>query len=98
VHPKHSPIHDRPQTQVIKHLTAISPHIATPVLSLTFVVESINLRDLARFMISADEGDSIWIPHFEKKQKEERLDRVESTINKVAWVSAVCSPPAWKVD
>lgn len=84
MHTKHSSINHCSQTQIIKNITTIPPNINAPVFSLTFIVESIYLGDLARFVITADESDSIWITDFEEKKKEERLNGVETAVDEVA--------------
>lgn len=35
-------------------------------------------------MISTDEGDTVWIAHFEAEKQEERLKGIESAIDKIA--------------
>jgi hypothetical protein len=64
MHAKHAPIHNCPQREIIKHITAIPPYIPTPILSLTLVIEAIHLGDLAGFVVSPDEGDAIWVSDF----------------------------------
>lgn len=84
MHAKHPPIHNRPQREIIKHITAISPYIATSVFPLTLVVESIHLGDLPRLVIAADECYSIGISDFEEEKEEECFDGVEASVDKVA--------------
>jgi hypothetical protein len=84
VHAKHPPVHNRPQRQIVKHVAAIPPNVAAAIFSLTLVVEPIHLRDLPRLVVSADERYAIGIPDFEEQEQEERLDRVETAVDKVA--------------
>lgn len=77
---KHSSIHYRSQTEIIKHLATIPPHTSTAILPQTLVIESIDLGDLSRLMITPDECYSIRITHFEGEEKEESLDTVESSV------------------
>jgi hypothetical protein len=65
MHAKHPSIHHRPQTQIIKHITAVPPDIPRSVFPLTFVVETIDLGDLAGLVISPDKADTVWISDFE---------------------------------
>jgi hypothetical protein len=83
VHAEHPPIYDGTKAEVIEHLTAIPPNIAASVLSLAFVVEAINLRDLARLVIPSDKCDAIWVANFENEEEKERLDRVEAAIYEI---------------
>jgi hypothetical protein len=84
---EYPPIYDCAETQIVKHIAAISPDVPRPIFPLAFVVKSVHLGDLARFMIAANESDSVWITDLEEKQKEEGLDRVEATIHKVTCTS-----------
>lgn len=84
MHAKHPPVHNRPQTQVIKHVTAIPPDVYAPVFALTFVVEAVDLGDLAGFVITPDEGYPVGVADFEEEKEEEGFDRVEAAIHKVA--------------
>jgi len=83
MHAEHPPIHHRSQTQIIKHVTAVPPHVHAPVLPLALVVEPVDLSDLARLVISSNERESIWIADLESQQEEEGLDGVETSIDEV---------------
>lgn len=64
MHAKHASVDNRPEREIVKHITAIPPHIPAPILSLTLVIEAIHLGDLAGFVVSPDEGDAIWVSDF----------------------------------
>ncbi|KAJ9105129.1 hypothetical protein QFC19_003587 [Naganishia cerealis] len=83
MHTKHPSIDYSSKAQIIKHITTISPHIHAAVFPLAFVVETINLGDLPRLVISSDKRDSIWVSDFEQKKEQECLDGIESSVNKV---------------
>ena len=74
MHTKDPPIHDCSQTKIIEHFTTISPHRCAPKFPQTLVVESVNLSDLTGFVITPDEGYTIWITDFEGEEEEEGLD------------------------
>ena len=80
---KHPPIHDRPQGQIIKDLATPSPHVRARVFSLTLVVKAIDLGDLSRLVISADEGDAFGVANFESEKEEEGFYRVETSIDEI---------------
>ena len=80
---EHPPIHHRSQTQIIKHVTAVPPHVHAPVLPLALVVESVDLGDLARLVVPSNERESIWIADFESQEEKEGLDGVETSIDEV---------------
>jgi hypothetical protein len=72
------------QTEVVEHLTAVPPHAGAPKLAQALVVEAVDLGYLPRFVVAADEGDAVGIADLECEEEEERLDRVEATVNVVA--------------
>lgn len=79
------PVDDSSEGQEIKHVGAVSPHVARSVLPLALVVEAVHLRDLARLVVPPDQRDAVRIPNFEDQEEEERLDRVEAAVYEVAW-------------
>lgn len=85
MHAKHPSIHDRPQTEMIKHITAIPPDVDAPVLALALVVEAVHLGDVPRLVIPADERDAVGVPDFEDQEEEKGLDRVEAAVDEVAY-------------
>jgi len=78
------PVDDGGQAEIVKYLRAQPPDVHRAVLSQTFVVESIHLRDLTTLMIPSYQRHSIWISHLESQQKKEGFDTVETAIDKVA--------------
>ena len=64
VHAEHSAVHDGTQREIIKYFTTPPPNVAASVFPLAFVIEAIDLCDLSRFMVSADEGYPLGVPHF----------------------------------
>jgi hypothetical protein len=70
----------------------IPPHIHTAILSQAFIVEAVYGRDLPRLMVAADECDSVGVSYFEAEKEEERLERVEATINKITYASISVAP------
>lgn len=85
MHAKHPAIHHRAQTQIVKHVAAVPPHVARAVFALTLVVETVDLGDLPGLVVAADEGDAVWISDFEGEEEKEGLDGVEAAVDKVAW-------------
>lgn len=81
---KYLVVNNRRQGDVVEDLGAVLPHGNGAVLAQTLVVEAIDLGDLTRLVIAAYERDTIGIANLEREQEQERLDRVEATIDKVA--------------
>lgn len=62
----------------------MAPYINTSILPQALVIEPISLCDLPALMVPSDQGYFIWVPDFERQQKEESLNRIESSVNKVS--------------
>ena len=85
MHTKHPPIHNCPQCQIVKHFTAPSPNVPTPIFSLALIVESVHLRYLTRFVVPPDECYAFRVTNFECEKEKEGFYAVESTIHKITW-------------
>jgi hypothetical protein len=86
---KHFAIHDSTQSQKVKHLTTISPHTRTPIFPHTFIVETVDLGDLTRFVVPSDKGDAIWITNFQGEEEEKGFNRVETSVYVVTYLWGV---------
>lgn len=84
VHGEYLVFDDGREREIIEYLRAIPPNIDAPVLSQTFVVKSVHLRDLTGFVIAADEGDPIGIPHFQCQEEQEGFDGVIAAVDEVS--------------
>jgi hypothetical protein len=80
---KHPSIDNGTQCEIIKYLATPPPDIATSVFSLTFVVESVDLRYLARFVVSPNKGHAFRITNFESEQEKECLNAIKPSIHEV---------------
>ena len=74
MHTQNSVFNESGQRDVVENLSAVAPHIHRAVLSETFVIEAIDLSDLSAFVVSADQSDAVWVPHFERQEKKESFD------------------------
>jgi len=50
--------------EVVKEVGEVLPYIRVPIFSETFVVETVDLRDLARFVVATEDGDALRISDF----------------------------------
>ena len=64
---KNLSIHKCCQGQVIKQIGKIFPDIGIAIFAKTFVIKSINLCDLTRFVVSTEYSDPFSITNLEKK-------------------------------
>lgn len=82
---KDTSVDDGAEGEVVEDLAAPAPDVGRAVLALALVVEPVHLRDLARLVVAADEGDPLGVAHFEREQKQEGLHAVKAAVDEVAW-------------
>ena len=84
VHRKHAARVDRRrERQVVEAVGAGAPDVGVAVLAHALVVEAVDLGDLAALVVAADQRDAVRVPHLERQQQQEGLDRVEAAVDKV---------------
>jgi len=84
VHAEDAVLDERGEREVVKDVDAVAPHVDGAVLAQALVVEAVDLRDLARLVVAADERDAVGVAHLEREQQQERLDAVVAAVHKVA--------------
>ena len=83
-------VNDCSQCQIIEYIRAIAPHVDAAKLAQAFVIKSVYLSDLARFVVASDQRDTLWIANFERYQEQEGFNRMTAAIDKVAHEEVVC--------
>jgi len=83
VETKDQVVDERRQRQIIEKIHKQLPYFHVSVLGETFVVESVHLRDLARFVISSEDGDALGITDFERDEQTHAFHRVQTPIHVV---------------
>lgn len=73
------------QGQVVEEVCEILPHIRIAVLSETFIVKAVHLRDLSRLMVSTQYRDSRWVSNFEGNEEGDGFNGVVSPVDVVTW-------------
>mmetsp|Transcript_24322 Transcript_24322/g.77061 ORF Transcript_24322/g.77061 Transcript_24322/m.77061 type:complete len:332 (+) Transcript_24322:206-1201(+) len=84
VHAQHRVVHHCGKAEAVEHVDARSPDGRVTVLLEALVVEAVHLRDLSALVVASDQRDALWVPDLERKQQQERLDRVVAAVDKVA--------------
>lgn len=84
VHAKGLLVDEGRQREIVENFGAVPPHIHTAVLAEAFVVEAIDLGDLARLVVAADKRNAVRIAHFERQQQKEGLHAVKAAVHEVA--------------
>lgn len=83
-------IDDGSDVEAVEHFGAVFPGIGASVFALALVIETINLRDLARFVIAAEQSDFVRISCFEEQKDREGLDAVVPAIHKITHEDVTC--------
>ena len=67
-------IDQRRQRQIVEEIGEKLPYIGIAILAEAFIVETVYLGNLARFVIASKNGDSLRISNFEGNKKCDRFD------------------------
>lgn len=69
------------QGQEVEEIGETLPNTGIAVFPKTFVIEAINLGDLARFMITTEDCDSLGVSNLKSNEKCDRLDGIVTLID-----------------
>ena len=70
--------------KVVEKVGEVSPHVGVPVLAQALVIEPVYLRDLPRFVVSAEDGHSIAVPELQSDKEGDSLDGVVPSVDVIA--------------
>ena len=62
------------QRKVVKEIRKVLPDVGVTILAQAFVVEAVDLSDLARFVVTAENGDSLWVADLECDEQSNSFD------------------------
>ncbi len=60
--------------EVVEEIGEVLPHVCIAVFSETFVVEPVDLGDLAGFVVSTEDGDALRVANFEGNEEGDGFD------------------------
>lgn len=79
-----SVLHDGRHGEVVEGVGEVLPYVGVAVLSEAFVVEAVDLGDLATLVVAPEDGDAMTVPNLERHEERHGLQRVVSPIDVVA--------------
>lgn len=71
--------------EVVEQVGKVLPDIGVSVLAEALVVEAVDLSDLTRLVVAAEDGDALGISDLEGDEQGHCLNRIVSTVDVVAW-------------
>jgi hypothetical protein len=72
------------EREVVEEVCKVLPDVGVAVFAKTLVVESVNLGDLTRLVVSSENGDALGIADFEGNKEGDGLYGVVSAINVIS--------------
>ena len=66
--------------EIIEKIGEVPPYVGVSVLAQAFVVETVYLGDLARFVVASEDGDAIAVPQLHRDQESDGLDGVVTSV------------------
>ena len=70
--------------EVVEQIGEVSPNISVSVLPQAFVVETVNLGDLARFVVASEDGDAVAVPQLHRDEESDSLDGIVPSVHIIA--------------
>ena len=78
------------QGEVVEEVCEGFPDVGVPVFAQTFVVEAVDLGDLARLVVSAQDRYALRVPDFEGHEEGDGFDGVVAAVDVVACILGIC--------
>ncbi len=72
--------------EVVEEVGEVLPYVCVAVLAQTLVVESVDLGNLTRLMVSSEDGDTLWVADLKCDEESDGLNGVVPTVDVVACV------------
>jgi len=70
--------------EVVEEIGEVLPYVGVAILSEAFIIEPIDLCDLAGFMVATKDGDALRISDFEGNEESDGFNGIVASINIIA--------------
>ena len=70
--------------EVVKEISEVLPYVRVAIFSETFIVEPIDLCDLAGFVVATEDGDALGVSDFQSYEECDGLNGVVTSIDIIA--------------
>jgi hypothetical protein len=70
--------------EVVEEIGEVLPDVRVAVFAQAFVIEAVDLGDLAGLVVAAEDGDSLWEADFESDEEGDGFDRVVASVDVVS--------------
>lgn len=67
--------------EVVEEIGEVFPDVGVAVFAQTLIVEAVNLGDLARFVVAAEDGDAGWVSDFEGDEESNGFNGVIASVD-----------------
>lgn len=84
-------VDDYREGEEIEHVGKVVPYVRVSIFARAFCVETVRLRDAARFVVTPDEVDSVRVAEFEAYEQRNRFNGEETTVYIVAYTGSLVS-------
>ena len=74
--------------EVVEEVGEVSPYVRVAVLAQTFIVETVHLRDLSRFVVASQDGHSVAVAELECDKQRDGLYGVVASVDVVTYRTA----------
>ena len=71
--------------EVVEEVCKVFPYIRVAIFSQTFVVETVDLRDLTGFVVATEDCDALGVSDFESDEKGDSLHGIVASINVITF-------------
>lgn len=72
------------EREVVEEIGKVLPNVGVAILAEAFIVETVDLSDLAGLVIATQDGDALGVADLERNKESDSLDGEVATVNVVA--------------